>query len=103
MNIVKIQYTVSGEFTETNKKNVAKVMEDLRAANHPEIRYSTYLFEDGKTFMHLFVAPDKNAMTVINGLESFKQFQMALMGSKPEVPPQFQNLTLVGSSYDILG
>jgi len=99
MKITRIQYTVSGEFAEANKKNIGKVMDELKSLNHPEIRYSSYCFDDGKTFMHLFIAPDDDAKQVINGLDSFKHFQTELRASNPETPPQFENLTLVGSTY----
>jgi hypothetical protein len=102
MNIIRIQYTVSREFAEANKKNIGKVMEELRSSNHPEIRYSSYVFNDGKTFMHVFISPDKESQKIIDNLESFKHFQMELKASRPEAPPQFENLTLVGSSYDLL-
>ena len=103
MNVIRIQYTVANEFAETNKKNIANVMDELRSANHPEIRYSSYVFENGKTFMHIFISLDKEAQKIIDNLASFKHFQTELKASRPETPPQFENLTLVGSSYDLFG
>ena len=103
MNIIRIQYTVAPGFVEANKKNIVNVMADLRSGNHPEIRYSSYVCEDGKTFMHVFISRDKEAQKIIDNLESFKHFQRELKASQPETPPQFQQLTLVGSSYDLLG
>ncbi len=102
MKVTKIQYTVSSAFAETNRKNIAAVMAELRTLNHPDFRYSTYCAEDGKTFTHLFIAKDDEAKKVIGGVKSFQHFQAELKGSNPEVPPQFENLTLVGSSWDIL-
>ena len=61
MKITRIQYTVSAEFAETNKKNIVKVMEELKAANHPEIHYSAYVLEDGRSFMHYVVFSDQEA------------------------------------------
>jgi hypothetical protein len=100
MKATRIQYTVQPSFVEQNKQNIAKVMSELRAANHAGLRYSTYVLEDGKTFMHLVVFNDEQSETVIPTLASFKHFQSELRGSSPEVPPKFDNLTIVGSSYD---
>ncbi len=103
MKIIRIQYTVSPAFAEANKKNIIKVMDELKSINHPGIRYSSYVLDDGKTFMHFVVFQDEEASKVIGNFESFKHFQAELMASNPEIPPKFENLTLVGSSYDILG
>jgi hypothetical protein len=103
MIITRIQYTVAAEFAETNKKNIAEVMKELRSAHHPEIHYSSYIFADGKTFMHFVWGPDEETNKIISGLEAFKHFQAELQASKPDVPPKFENLTLVGSSFDLLG
>lgn len=103
MKVTKIQYTVSSEFAETNKKNIAAVMAELRTLNHPDIRYSTFCAEDSKTFTHLFIAKDEETKKVMGTIEAFKHFQSELKASNPEVPPQLENLTLVGSSWEILG
>jgi hypothetical protein len=103
MKATRIQYTVQPGFVEQNKQNVAKVMAELRAANHPGLRYSTYILEDGKTFMHLVMFNDEQSETVIPNLASFKHFQSELRGSSPEVLPKVDNLTIVGSSYELFG
>ena len=102
MKIMRIQYTASLAFAETNKKNIATVMSDLRVLNNPDIRYSSYIFEDGKTFMHFVVFKDEEANKALGNLESFKKFQAELKASGLEIPPKVENLTLVGSSYNIL-
>src|ERR1700751_2385961 len=101
MKAARIQYTVQPGFVEQNKQNIAKVMEELRAANQPGLRYSAYLLEDGKTFMHFVMYNDEKSETVIPSLASFKHFQSELMGSNPESKPKLENLTMVGSSYEI--
>jgi hypothetical protein len=101
MKIAKIQYTVQPGFTGKNKQNIAKVMQELRSLNHPGVRYSAYVLDDGKTFVHFVVFKDEEATKVIPNLASFKQFQSELVGSTPENPPVFENLALVGSSWDL--
>jgi hypothetical protein len=102
MKTIRIQYTVEAGFAETNKQNIAKVMQELRTLNHPGVRYSAYILDDGKTFMHLVSLKDEEAEKVIPNLESFRNFQTQLKGSQPEAPPKFDDLELVGSSVDIL-
>jgi len=100
MKITKIQYTVQPGFTEKNKQNIAKVMQELRSLNHPGVRYSAYVLDDGKTFVHFVIFKDEEATKVIPNLASFKHFQSELIAGTPEIPPVFENLALVGSSRD---
>ena len=101
MKAVKVQYTVKEEFAETNKKNIGQVMSDLRKLNNPGIKYSSYVLNDGKTFVHLGIYSDEEAMSVATNLDSFKKFQTELKESQPEVPPKADDLNLVASAYDI--
>ncbi|MDB4939685.1 MAG: hypothetical protein JWO40_110 [Candidatus Doudnabacteria bacterium] len=102
MVIKRIQYTVVSDYAETNKKNIMKVMEELKLKNLSGIRYSTYVLDDKKTFMHFVVTESDAANQILTGLETFKIFQTELMASGPEFPPKVENLTLVGSSYELL-
>jgi hypothetical protein len=101
MKAVKVQYTVKEEYAETNKKNINQVMSDLRKLNNPGIKYSSYILNDGKTFVHLGIYSDEAAMSVATNLDSFKKFQMELKESQPEAPPKADDLNLVASAYDI--
>jgi hypothetical protein len=78
-------------------------MGDLREINNPGIKYGTYLLDDGKTFMHFAQFENEEAHLVLMELESFKTFQAELRASGPELAPKSENLSLVGSSYDIFG
>jgi hypothetical protein len=98
---MKIQYTVQPGFVEQNKQNIAKVMQELRSPNHPGIRYSAYVLDDGKTFLHFVMFKDEEAANPIGNLESFKHFQTELKAGNPEIPPAFENLTLVDSSHQL--
>jgi hypothetical protein len=101
MNGVKVQYTVKEEFVETNKANIRRVMADLREINNPNITYSAFLLDDGKSFVHLVMRVDDEAQKTVSELPSFQEFQRQLKESGPEAPPKAENLTLVGSSRDI--
>ena len=101
MKAVKVQYTVREDYVETNKQNIERVMADLRASNHPGIKYSSFLLEDGKTFVHFGMYADEQAMAVVSNLDSFQNFRQQLQQSRPELPPQADDLSLVASAYDI--
>ena len=101
MKAVKVQYTVKAEYAETNKRNIRKVMVDLQEIAHPGIKYSTFLFEDGKTFIHFGMYSDQAALDVVNNLPSFQFFRDQLKTSGPEVPPKGDDLNLIDSSYEI--
>lgn len=101
MHTVKVQYTVKSEYVETNKANIRKVMADLKAINSPGIRYSSFLLDDGKTFVHFAMRANEEAQKTLSELPSFQEFQRQLRESGPEVPPNAENLSLIGSSWDI--
>ena len=99
MKAIRVQYTVQPDYVETNKRNIRQVMSDLRALGNPNIIYTTFLLEDGKTFMHQVYYPDDQP-NALNELPSFTKFRMDLKASQPEVPPNSENLSLVAASQD---
>lgn len=101
MKAVRVQYTVQESYAETNALNIQKVMADLRELNHPGIRYSAFMLEDGKTFVHFAMYPDEETASIVPGLDSFQSFRQQLQDSHPEVPPKAEDLFLIGSAYDI--
>ena len=101
MNAVKVQYTVKDEYVEINKKNIVQVMRALKEINSPDIKYSAFLLDDGKTFVHFVMRANEEAGNILSNLEAFKDFQQQLRNSEPESPPQAENLTWVGISWDI--
>jgi L-rhamnose mutarotase len=101
MDTVKVQYTVKESYVETNKQNIKKVMDALREINNPDLKYSAFLQDDGKTFVHFVMRANEEAASALNNLEAFQQFQQALKASQPEVPPKPENLYLVASAWDI--
>ena len=101
MNGVKVQYTVKEEYVETNKANIQQVMADLREINNPDIQYSAFLLDDGVTFVHLVMRVNDEAQKTVSELPSFQEFQRQLKESGPEVPPNAEPLTYVGSSWEI--
>ena len=102
MKIIRVTYTVKKEFVEANKRNIERVMSDLKAEKNHSIKYSSFLEPDGKTFMHFVMHPDTETLSVLEGLDSFKNFRKELKGSMPEIAPQQTDLSLVASAYNLI-
>jgi hypothetical protein len=103
MKTVWVQYTTTQEFAATNKENIKKVTDELKALNNPGIKYASYVLPDGKTFMHFDHFENEEAHQVLMGLESFKKFQTELMASNLEIEPKWEPLSLVAASYEFFG
>lgn len=73
----------------------------LQLLNNPNIRYTACVCPDNKTFIHTAFFKSDDDQKVLFALHSFKNFQEQLKTSMPEVPPQNEILTLIGSSNDI--
>ncbi len=97
MKVTKVEYTVREDFVETNKANIGKVMEELRASNNHDVKYMAFLKEDGKSFMHLVLSANDEAGKIISGLSAFQHFREEL-NSGVEVKPVSENFHLVHSS-----
>ena len=98
MRISRIQYTLQPDFVEQNKLNIQAVMNEMRALNNPDVMYASYVFEDGKTFMHLVHDSSDGAAGIPANLDSFKHFQ-AQLKDHFEIPPKVESLELAGSSF----
>ncbi len=100
MNAVKVTYTVKESYVETNKKNIANVMTALRALKNPDIKYSTFVLDDGQTFVHLVFRANETANEVLGQLPEFQTFQQQLRASEPISPPKPEDMELVASGWD---
>lgn len=100
MKIVKVEYQVKPDFVETNKQNITKVMDALKAKNITSFRYSSYYLGEGK-FMHHNITNEEN-FAELNELEEFKNFLAALKESQPIVSPKPVEIELVGSNMAII-
>ena len=100
MKVTRVQYTVQTDFVTQNKQNIEAVMRELRAINTTDIKYASYLLDDGKTFMHLVHYNSQNEANLPGSLESFQHFQSELKAHL-EIPPQAETFELVQSSFDV--
>lgn len=100
MKTVKVEYTVKESYVVTNKANIDAVMTELRKLGNVGVKYSVFLKEDGKTFIHMATTRDEKAEKVISSLGSFKRFREQLQAGAETKPAQ-QDLVLVNASFDI--
>ena len=103
MKVIRVQYTVKPDYTDTNKANIRQVMSDLRNMGNPDVKYAAYLGEDGQTFTHLVMFRDEDTPNPMSDMPSFQKFQAELKASEPVSPPASERLDLVGAGFDAFG
>jgi len=101
MKATKVQYTVQSVYASKNAENVNNVVNEIKQLNTADIKYTTFLLDDKKSFVHFVMLKDDAANHTLTNLESFKRFRQELTESNPEKPPMVENITLVDSSYNI--
>ncbi len=98
MKVVCVQYITTLEFAPINQANIAGIVKELKALNHPGIKYGCWLLPDGKTFMHFDQFENEEAHEVLINLDSFKKFDAQLWASALEKEPQLELPALVAST-----
>jgi hypothetical protein len=101
MRAVKVEYTVKPSYVDTNKANIQKVMDELRALGDVGILYSTYVKEDGCSFVHFSIHRDPDAPNIIPTLTAFKAFSTQLKAEGLIADPQSVKLEMVAKSFDL--
>ena len=96
------RYTVQAAYAVQNQEHISRVVEELRALRRADIRYSVFVEDDGKTFIHLLFCANEEAEQVFFTLASQQAFQAALAASPLEVPPTMTTLRLAGSTSHVL-
>ncbi len=104
MIITTNRYVVQAAYAEENQEHIRRVMEELRSLHRTtDLKYSVFVEDDGKTFIHLRFCANEEASKVFDTLPTFQAFAAALLASHPEVPPTTAtHLTLVDSTSDLL-
>lgn len=101
MKAVKVEYMVRPEFVTQNKENIKSVMRRLREEPIDGMLYSSYILDDGQSFIHINMARDEKTMGKLNDIEEFTSFRIALKESSPIKPPKATNLILVDKGFDL--
>ena len=63
MKAVKVQYTVKPEYLDQNKRNIEKVMKAIRSNPIDGMNYSSFILDDGFTFVHINMARDQETLS----------------------------------------
>ena len=98
MKVVRVQYTVRPEFVDTNQKNIAAIVLELKMLAHTGIKYYVWLLADGKTFMHFDQFENEKMHLELQNLASFKKFADDLDSSRMEIEPKLEELSLLSST-----
>lgn len=101
MKATKVQYTVQSVYAKKNAENVTNLINEIKQLNTADIKYTTFLLNDNKSFVHFVMLKDDEANHTLTNLASFKKFREELKESNPEKPPMVENISMVASSYDI--
>jgi hypothetical protein len=101
MIIVKVTYTVKPDFIQKNQENINRFMVDFKKIGKNDFHYTSYLCEDGKTFVHLSHYQNKEIQKQLLEVRSFLSFQKQRDDSGLESKPQIEVMHLVASSRDI--
>lgn len=98
MKIVRVNYTTTAAFAPRNQANINGIVQELKALNHPGIKYSAYLLPDGKSFMHFDQFENEEAHGLLTSLASFGKFEEELWSNGFEMEPVLEILSLVAST-----
>ncbi|MDD7888156.1 hypothetical protein [Flavivirga sp. 57AJ16] len=98
MIIVKVTYTTKTEFVEENQKNINLFMADFKKMQTNGFNYTSYLCEDGKTFIHLSHYINEEIQKELLQVPSFLFFQKQRDESGLENLPSIEVLKLVDTS-----
>src|SRR5437763_13871749 len=102
MIITTNRYVVKAAYAEQNQEHIRRVMDELRALNRTDLKYSVFVEDDGKTFIHLRFCANEEASKVFDRIAAFQAFAAAVLASHREVRPTTAiHLTLVDSASDL--
>lgn len=101
MIVVKVTYTVKPAFVLQNQVNINLFMKDFQQLNNNDFRYTAYLCNDGKTFVHLSHYKNEEIQKTLLNIENFKSFQQQRDESGLEATPEIEVMKLIASSHDL--
>jgi hypothetical protein len=96
MKKIMVRYKVKTERASENESYIAKVFEQLRREQPPELRYASFRLDDGVSFVHLVSFEGTEGANPLATLSAFKAFT-ADIKDRCEEPPVAADLKEVGS------
>ncbi len=94
---VKVTYTVKDHFIDQNIKNVHSFLKDFESLKNDNFRYSIYVLENKKTFVHLSEYEDQIIQQELLNVPSFLSFQNQ-RDENLETAAVVELLNLIGTS-----
>jgi hypothetical protein len=96
MSAILVRYRVKPGRAEENAELVRGVYAELAALRPPGFRYSTFVLEDGVTFLHVAINEDGHD-TPLQRLPAFQQFLVGIAERCDEQPHTTKLPVRVGS------
>jgi len=97
MSATMVKYRVKPDRSEENVELIRAVYAELDDGQFPHIRYSTWMLEDGVTFVHV-ASVDGEGRAPLSDISSFRKFREGL-DERCENGPEFTQLTTKLGSY----
>jgi hypothetical protein len=94
MRRVMVRYKVRPEQAATNEELVRAVYDELADSGLTDLRYATFVLDDGISFVHLHESED--GVNTLPTLETFKRFQEGVR-ERCEEQPVVSELRQVGA------
>jgi hypothetical protein len=94
MRTVMVRYRVKPERVAENEELVRAVYAELAEAQPDGLQYSTFLLDDGVTFVH--VAGQTSGHNPLAGVAAFQRFQENIR-ERCDEPPVVSEVRLIGS------
>jgi quinol monooxygenase YgiN len=93
---VMVRYKVKPEHADRNKELVRRVYEELRETAPTDIRYATFVLDDGVSFVHVATVEDHSEQNPLMRVAAFRAFQENI-ADRCDEPPHLEELHEVGS------
>lgn len=101
MITVIVSYQIKPEFSEQNKQNIQKFLNDFKQLDPATFSYNVYTKEDNLTFIHYSTYKNEEVQNEILNIPSFKEFQILRDESGLNGTHKVEILNFVGSSREI--
>ena len=96
MKRVIVRYRVKPEEAAHNEELVRAVYEELHTARPADLRYATFVAEDGVSFFHVASIEATDGRSALPELAAFQRFQENI-GERCDEPPVVTELREVGT------
>ena len=96
MKVIMVRYKVKSDQAEKNKQYIKKVFESLTRQSPPNLRYASFVLEDGVSFVHIVSLEAEDDSNPLSELPAFNAFT-AEIKQRCEEPPVAAPMTDVGS------